>query len=290
MRNLLNVLIRYSSWFLFAFYVLISCLLLFSTNGYRTSVYLTSANSVSAAINGIATGTVGYFNLISVNRSLQQSNARLESRVFNLENELRHYKALAGDTATYIPIARRYGYTVAPVLNNSLRHRRNYITIGSGGADGIRPGMGVVNQSGVVGIVDAVGSKTARVISLLSEGQHFSVKLKGTAFVGTLSWRGTDPAVAYAEEIPRHARYHIGDTIVTSGFSSTFPEGIPVGVVTGRIHAADDNYFTLKLHLLPDFRNLSNVRVIKDYLKAEIDTLGDSAAQTPLAAITDKGR
>ncbi|MDE5808267.1 MAG: rod shape-determining protein MreC, partial [Muribaculaceae bacterium] len=77
------------------------------------------------------------------------------------------------------------------------------------------------------------------------------------------------------EEIPRHAVFTIGDTIVTSGYSTTFPEGIPVGKVLARVKSGDDSFFTLKVKLATDFRSLSTVRVIKDIYKTEIDSLAD---------------
>ena len=135
--------------------------------------------------------------------------------------------------------------------------------------------MGVVDQNGVVGIVNVTGPHMARVISLLNETQHFSVKLKDTSFVGSLNWTGEDASIAYVEEIPRHVEYQVGDTIVTSGYSTTFPEGIPVGTILNRVRSQDDSFFTFKVRLMPDFRSLSTVRVIKDIHKAEIDSLSN---------------
>lgn len=272
MRNLLNFIIRYSTWFVFTFYVLISCVLLSLGQSYQQAVLLTSANTVVAGIYGEISEVTGYFNLKSINQELQKSNASLEMEVLNLRNELADCKAMLGDTA-FSDLSRRYDYESATVINNSIRHPQNYFTINRGTADGIATGMGVVDQNGIVGIVNVAGKNTARVISLLNETQHFSVKLKDTQFVGTLSWRGGDPTVAYMEEVPRHARFNIGDTVVTSGYSTTFPEGIVVGTVMNRIKGTDDNFFIVKLHLAPKFKSLSTVRVIKDAWKPELDSL-----------------
>ncbi len=264
---------KYSTWAIFLLYVLLSLILLFSFNNYQKAIWLTSANSVSNTINGLTSEVTGYFNLRSINASLQASNAELENKVLNLTNELRNLKALTDDSVVYKGLPPRFGYVAASVINNSTRHPRNYFTINRGLADGIKPGMGVVDQNGVVGIVNVCGQHTARVISLLTKDQHFSVKLKDTQYVGSLAWKENDPKTAWIEEIPRHARYKIGDTIVTSGFSTTFPEGIPVGIVMSPVHNSDGNFFTLKIRLNSDFHNLSTVRVIKDNLKSELDSL-----------------
>lgn len=275
MRNLLNFIIRYSTWFVFTFYVLISVTLLVLGNRYRQSVYLTSANVISGGLYNGASHVTGYFHLRSINESLQASNAQLQNQVLNLKNELAQYKVLLSDTLPPLPSRDRYDYIAAAVINNNTRHPKNFFTIDRGSLDGVERGMGVVDQNGVVGIVNVTGPHMARVISLLNETQHFSVKLKDTSFVGSLNWKGKDASIAYVEEIPRHVEYHIGDTIVTSGYSTTFPEGIPVGTVLNRVRSHDDSFFTFKIKLMPDFRALSTVRVIKDIYKEEIDSLSN---------------
>ena len=275
MRNLLNFLIRYSTWFVFTFYVLISVILLVLGNRYRQSVYLSSANVVSGSIYNGTSQVTGYFHLKSINESLQASNAQLQNEVLNLKNEIDQYKVLLSDPLKPHPSKDRYDYIAAAVINNNTRHPKNYFTIDRGSLDGVDRGMGVVDQNGVVGIVNVTGPHMARVISLLNETQHFSVKLKDTSYVGSLNWKGEDATIAYVEEIPRHVEYQIGDTIVTSGYSTTFPEGIPVGTILNRVRSQDDSFFTFKVRLMPDFRSLSTVRVIKDIYKQEIDSLSN---------------
>lgn len=272
MRNLINFLIRYSTGFIFIFYVLISVILLFLSHSYHRSVWLTSASAVSSTIYNAGAEVSGYFHLKSINESLQKSNAMLENEVLNLKYQLAQYETIYSDSL-YLSDINRFGYISATVVNNSIRHPRNYFSINKGTTDGIKPGMGVVNQDGVVGIVNVAGPHSARIISLLNESQHFSVKIKDSQYAGSLVWKGHDPSIAYVEEIPRHAKYNSGDTIVTSGYSMTFPEGIPVGVIMNRVKGKDDNFFILKVRLTPNFKTLSAVRVIDDTFKEELDSL-----------------
>lgn len=272
MRNLLNFLIKYSTWFVFTFYVLISCVLLATGSDKHNTVFLTSANAIGQFVYGTMSEITGYFNLKGVNERLQESNAKLQNDVLNLRHELTQCKILLQDTGAN-PVKDRYAYIGAAVINNSTRHPRNYFTINKGRADGVEPGMGVADQSGVVGIVDVTGEHTSRAISLLNQSQHFSAKLKNTPFVGSLAWKGTDPTIAYLEEVPRHAKFHIGDTVVTSGFSTTFPEGIDIGTVMGMVKTSDDTFFVLKIKLASDLKSLGTVRVIKDAYKHELDSI-----------------
>ena len=273
MRNILNFIIKYSKWFVFTFYVLMSCILLVDNNIYQQSVYLTSANGFTGGVYGIWSQVAGYFHLKTINESLQASNADLQNQVLNLKSQIAELKIHRDDTLMNPQDRQRFDYVSAAVINNNTRHPRNYFTINRGRLDGIKPGMGVVDQNGVVGIVNVTGDHMSRVISLLNETQRFSVKLKGSSFIGSLNWRGRDATIGYVEEIPRHAVYKTGDTIVTSGYSTTFPEGIPVGVVLNRVHSNDDSFFTFKVKLISDFKALSSIRVIKDVYKSEIDSL-----------------
>ncbi len=272
MRNFLNFIIKYSTWFVFTFYVLISCILLVKSSDNHFSIYMSSANAIGGLIYRTSSEVTEYFGLLAVNQRLQESNAKLENEVLNLRHQLAQYQVLAQDSAELLKNT-RFDYIGASVINNSIRHPRNHFTIDRGSLDGVMPGMGVVDQSGVVGIVDVTGRNTARVISLLNQNQHFSAKVKNTHYVGSLTWRGEDPSIAFLEEVPRHAKFHIGDTIVTSGFSTTFPEGIDIGTVMGKVKTSDDTFLVLKIRLSSNFKTLGTVRVIKDALKHELDSI-----------------
>jgi len=246
---------------------------MFNFNGYQQSVYLSSANRVSSAIYGLRSGITGYFGLRKVNAELEAENAFLQNQVFELSQQVKTYKSLAGNNEYPYISNDRYSYTIASVLNNDVRHKQNYFIIDKGHLDGVKPGLGVVNHLGVVGIVDIVGEHTSRVISVLNEKQRFSVKIKGTDYVGSLLWKLGNSDIAYIDELPRHMKYRLGDTIVTSGFSTTFPSGLPVGTILSRIHGDNDNYINLKIKLFPDFAKLETVRIINHFLKEEIDSL-----------------
>ena len=79
--------------------------------------------------------------------------------------------------------------------------------------------------------------------------------------------------------MPRHAEFQNGDTIVTSGYSTVFPEGVPVGVVEEGMKEHDENFYALKVRLFTDFATLSTVRVIRDEMTDEINDLEKNTIQ-----------
>ena len=265
MHDLISFIVRFSSWLVFTFYVVLSCILLFNNNPFQHHVILTSANSVSSSVYGVANNVTSYFNLRGINEDLQLQNAELETEVIALRNQVAAYKLrdYADSVQTVEPL-RQYGFIIAHVINNSISKPYNYITIEKGSADGLRPEMGVVDQTGVVGVVNVVGEHYSRIISLLNPDLRISCKLKGSEVFGSLVWDGKNSDEALLEELPKHTVYEEGDTIITSGSSSMFPEGIPVGIVMKSATADDDNFFTLRIKLLTDFSQLSTVRIIEN--------------------------
>ena len=273
MKNLLDFIIKHSSWFVFLLLTVVSCLLLFQSNLYQHSIYLTSANAVSSSIYGLFNNVTSYFHLRGINEDLQQRNAMLENEVVSLRNQINDYKMLLPDTSTMPGNYSNFDFVIAHVISNSISQPHNYITINRGKADGVMPEMGVVDQNGVVGIVNVVGEHSARIISLLNPNLRLSCKVKNSDFFGSLVWDCVSPQYAVLEELPRHVKFEKGDTIITSGYSAVFPEGLIVGTIEDRMPTNDDNFYTLKIKLTTDFSRLSTVRAIKNGMKGELDAL-----------------
>lgn len=271
MSELLKFLVKYSSWFLALLYLGAGLALLFARNPYQHHIYLSSANVVVSGVYHTAAGVTSYFSLRDINEDLQRRNADLELEAIRLRDEIRAYKEqIYADTMTVDSALQRYHFIVCHVINNSTNRAHNYITINKGRLDGVQPEMGVVDQNGIVGVVNVVGDHTARLISVLNPYLPLSCKVKGQDQVGSLVWDGRDPSEVVLRELPKHTVFREGDTIVTSGYSSVFPEGVPVGTIISGSRDREDNFYVLRVKLFTDFTTLSTVRVIRDNLKDEL--------------------
>ncbi|MGB3619385.1 MAG: rod shape-determining protein MreC, partial [Catalinimonas sp.] len=161
----------------------------------------------------------------------------------------------------------------AKVVNNSIRRAKNYFTLNRGRADGIRPGMGVASPDGVAGRVRAVSERYATVTSLLHTKLLIAAQLeRGQAF-GRLQWDGRNPRTAKLIDIVRHVKPQEGDTVVTSGYSALFPEGMPVGTIESVAIRDNDTYYDLRVRLFTDFSTLQHVYVIENLQRPEQDSL-----------------
>ncbi|MDE5607890.1 MAG: rod shape-determining protein MreC [Muribaculaceae bacterium] len=263
MRTLLNFLVKHRAWFLFIFYAVISLGLLFKNNPYQRHVYLTSASHVTGSVYKLSNSVTGYFNLRAINDDLQRQNAELSSELLALRDQVDKLTLkVYGDSVPAIEPVRKYDFILAKVINNSISRPHNYITIDKGSLDGVRPEMGVIDQNGVIGVVEIVNDRFARIISLLNPDFRLSCKVKGNDIIGSLVWDGKDSRTALVEELPKHTVFAPGDTIVTSGFSAMFPPDIPVATVIERATTNDDNFYTLRVRLLTEFAQLSTVRIV----------------------------
>ena len=263
MRNLLNFLLKYNHWFLFILLEVISFVLLFRFNHYQHSVYFSSANAVAGKVYEVSGGITSYFHLKSVNEDLLDRIMELEQQNHNLEDALGRHLSDSTELNSIRNLPNTdYQVFKARVINNSLNLVDNYITLNRGSKDGIRPEMGVVDGNGVVGIVYDTSSHYTRVISVLTSKSSIRCKIVGSEYFGYLKWEYGDSRYAYLKDLPRHAEFNLGDTVVTSGYSTVFPEGIMIGTVDDMADSNDGLSYLLKVKLATDFGKVSEVRVI----------------------------
>ena len=270
MRNLLDFLARHNHWFVFVLLEVISAVLLFKYNSYQGSVWFSSANAVSGRVYEASAAVGQYFSLVTVNRQLTQRNVYLEREVARMAQE--HAEATAD--SSYLQRLQNnqtnhYRLVPARVVSSSLDRLNNFITIDKGEADGVKKDMGVVCGTGIVGIVYLTSAHYSVVIPVLNSKSNISCSIRGRGYFGYLHWMGGVPDEAYLDDVPRHARFRIGDVIVTSGYSSVFPPGMLVGKVM-RVYNSDNGLsFRLRIKLTTDFGNLRDVCVITDAAVAE---------------------
>lgn len=263
MKNLLNFLIKYNYWFLFLFLEVISFVLLFRFNHYQGSVFFTSANQMVGKVYEVSGGISSYFHLKAVNEDLLDKNIVLEQQVEALKRRL--YE-LQMDSANVEQIGdsalTAYRIIKAEVINNSLNRLDNYITLDKGSADGVKSEMGVVDGNGVVGIVYMTSPHYSVAISVLNSKSSINCKIKGSDYFGYLKWEGGNSQYAYVKDLPRHAKFALGDTVVTNGYSSVFPSGIMIGTVDDMSDSHDGLSYLLRVKLATDFGKINEVRLI----------------------------
>lgn len=265
MHNLIEFLQKNHHWFLFLLLEVASLVLLFQFNSYQGSVWFTSANYVSGKVYEADAAVRQFFSLTRVNDELTMRNIYLEKQVEQLSERL---AKATGDSTIAVAEQKRvlanFRVISAHVISNSIDKQDNLITLDKGSADGIKPDMGVVCGTGIVGIVYQVSEHYSIVIPLLSSHSNISCKIQKRGYFGHLNWDGRSSRFAYVDGIPRHAHFRLYDKIETSGYSSVFPPGLLVGKILHVYNSPDGLSYRLMVELSTDFGNLRNVCVIDD--------------------------
>lgn len=261
MRNLWLFLINYYAFFIFLFLEIICFILIINNNNYQGSSVINSANDISGNIYTTVSNLNSYLHLREINDSLVRENSRLKNLTTFIPKDSSQSNLFIRDTnLRFIP---------ARVVNNSVIYRNNYLTLNKGRESGIHKNMGVICSSGIVGIVKDVSEHFCTVISLLHKDIRISAKINKSNEFGSLVWNGTNPFAATLIDIPTHIRINKGDLISTTGFSSIFPEGVPIGHVESFGLKKGEDFLSINVNLSTDFSRLSNVYIIDNALASE---------------------
>lgn len=266
MRQIIFFFIRNKNSLLFLLLFLISLFLTVNSHSFHRNKIATSANFFSGGIYSIKQNIQDYFNLKTQNTLLVEENNRLRELLSNRNFSRTNFPA----DSNLVP---NYTYVQARVINNSFSRSKNNLTIDRGTNDSLAIDMGVVSSKGVVGIVNSVSANYATVQSVLNTNSQINAKLKNTNHFGTLIWETGSPYLATLIDIPRQVPVQKGDTIVTDGKSTIFPEGILIGSIEDYKLAANEDYYELSIALFNDMTKIAHVYVIENKAAAEIKKL-----------------
>jgi len=254
MQQLFNFFIKNKTFVLFL--LLFSCALSLTiqSHEYHRSKFIHSSNQITGSIYGIFYGITQYFNLKKENNLLLEENSQLKRLVFNQE------KFVEPDTV----LQNTFELFPSLVYKNSFALPNNYLTLNKGRNDRIKEDDGVITSKGIVGIIDKTSSNYSRVISILNTKSRVNVKLKKTSHFGVLTWDGKSPEITQLKDVQGMVKIAVGDTVITSGYSSTFPPNIPVGSIQSfRLNDTEDLYI-IDVKLFNDMTNLEHVYIIKN--------------------------
>ncbi len=271
MYSLFQFLYRNRAFLTFVLLEVISFWLIVNDRSYLGAKFFNSSNRITATVLTTSSNVSDYFSLGQVNAQLAEENRQLHETLLNRVPE--GITPIRVDSVNIDTINYVYEMLAARVINNSTRRTNNYLTINKGADDGIEPGMGVVGPQGIVGKIKYTSSHFSSVISLLHTEFLISSAIKRNQVFGTLRWTAGDPLYAELQYIPRHVALQIGDTVVTSGFNTIFPEGYQAGTIADFNISDDATFYNVKVKLATDFYSLKYVYVVKNMEAAEKDSL-----------------
>ncbi|WP_395044367.1 rod shape-determining protein MreC [Flavobacterium sp.] len=266
MQQIFNFIFKNSYRMLFLLLMVIALSLTIQSHSYHKSKVISSANFLSGGVYEKMNNVEEYFNLKIQNDELAKENARLKSILFNLKDTTKvPYDTISG--------VRKIDLITAKVIKNSYSVFENYLTLDKGYRQGLKQDMGVVNSLGIVGVVENTSANYATVLSILNVKAPINAKIKKSGHFGSLIWNGKNAGFVQLTDVPRLATVKKGDTIVTGGQSTIFPENINVGTIEKVYIDNETNFYTLDVRLFNDMTSLGYVYVIRNKDTKEIKAL-----------------
>lgn len=261
MQQIINFIIRYKNFLLYLFLLLVSLGFTIQSHSYHQSSFFNSSSWLTGNVYKTSYGITSYFDLDDENKKLVEENLRLRNLLFNQESN---------DSIVLDSIQATYTITTAQVIKNSYADRRNYITINKGEKDSVKLDMGVITSKGILGIVENISNHFATVQSILNVNSNINAKLKNTNHFGSLVWNEEAYNMVQLIDIPKLVPLIVGDTIVTGGMSSIFPENIPIGTIKKFELDNAQGFWRIDIALFNDMTNIKNVYIVNNANRREI--------------------
>ena len=249
MNSLIRFIVKNQFFLLFLVLEIFSFWLLASHTYYQSSKF----ENITRNITGFTSRKIDNINQYLY---LHESNQRLAQENLDLRNKLAQVTSkLDREVLSEVDSIEKTQFIFSPakIVNNSVNKQYNYLTLNVGSNSGVEREMGVITSNGIVGIVAGVSGNYSTVISLLNVDLKISAKLKKSNHFGSLYWDGRNYREVILSDIPQHVPISVGDTVVTSGFSSIFPSEVNIGTIKS-FDSKGSNFHTIRVLLFIDFK------------------------------------
>ncbi|MEO7522476.1 MAG: rod shape-determining protein MreC [Ferruginibacter sp.] len=284
MRNIFLFVRRYFNFLIFLALQVISIYFIIHYSMYHNAAFGNIANKFTGRVNIQYSNIERYFRLKKTNDSLVKANEALYNKL-KVDYELPDTITRSGIDSIMVDSImkfRKYTYLATRVVSNSVAAQNNYIVLSRGKSTNLKVGMGIVDpNNAVVGITIDVTDDFAVVMSLLHKDSHISGKLLKSGETGTLSWDGKEPNIVNLANVPKSAKIAKGDSVITSGFSTSFPKGMMIGTVEAVYKEVSTSNFKIKLRTSANFYNLQYVYAIDNSQQEAINQILEKVKKIP---------
>ena len=262
------------------FALLVIGLIALALGGYLTPLSRLVLNPVVSAQTWLSVRFQALQNTIAAPQDLarlRQRNSEMEAEVSRMQTEIIVLKQQISETrvlSALVDFARvqpENRYLAATAIGRDPSPFLEYVIINRGSDDGLRRGMPVVTQQGLVGRIAAVTADAARVQLITDPASTINVKLEPSGAQAVI--RGEVSGEISLAMIPQSAPVEIGDLILTSGLGGNYPANILIGQVTGVRRRETDLFQSASVQPVVDFNQLEIVLIITNFRPVDISPL-----------------
>lgn len=258
----------------------VSGLLFLALSGYLTPIFNLSLNPLISLQSWLSIRYLSARDFLTTPREvtqLREQNTLLESQVTQLQTQLIEMEERLGEAQVCFALLEfgrtnpQYDYTAATVIGREISPFLQYIIIDKGTQDGIRYGMPVVTQQGLVGRIDAVIANAARVKLITDSTSVVNIRLQSADIEAQLL--GSLTGDLSLDMIPLEENIEPGDVVLTSGLGGNYPPNIFVGQVLSTQRRENALFQTASVQPIVDFASINAVLVVNNFESVDIAPL-----------------
>src|SRR4030042_1985370 len=201
---------------------------------------------------------------------LEAENSRLQVQIVELQQQVTEAELLS----TMVDYERRHvenQYTAASVIARDVSPFMHYVIIDRGSDDGLRKGIPVITQQGLVGSIAAVTAGAARGLLITDTGSSINVLLQQSGEEAVLN--GQITGEIELDMIRQNATIQPGDLVMTSGLGGNYTANIVIGQVVTITNEASALFQTASVQPAVDFSQLVIVLIIINFQPVDISPL-----------------
>jgi len=224
---------------------------------------------LQARLSSLANEVRENIELVREWRELKRRNEELQSQLDRLVIDYVRLKELEAENEALrrlLDFTREHPthrYKAAMVIGRDPSGLLHYLLIDVGSAEGIREGMPVVTERGLVGRIAETGVHSSKVLLILDPASSVNAIVQGSRATGVVE--GCLEGGLVMRYVPQGEEVSVGDIILTSGLGGNFPKGLVIGQVTSVRRRDYEVFQEIKLRPTVDFNRLEVVLVITDF-------------------------
>ncbi|MCK5214875.1 MAG: rod shape-determining protein MreC [Candidatus Omnitrophica bacterium] len=228
--------------FIYFIILLGAFLLIFVRNSFITSLKFKITGSASLPIRIVSFPFKEMKKILFYHRTydeyirLKRDNNELRSRMVGFDELLRENTRL--EKLFNFKRQSIYSSVASNVIGRDPSNWNATLIVDKGSEDGIEIGMPVMSAVGIVGKIAEVSAAGAKVVLISDPSFSVTALARRSREVGLVS--GTLQGMCRMKYLSAQADIKVGDEIITSKLSSTFPEGLLIGEVIS-VYSAKDN-------------------------------------------------
>lgn len=220
---------RVRDWVLLASLLFISIAVMLAENASLVRTLRATSLEITGRVENSFSWVGRYFGALEENDILRSENIDLSSQLARSREAVIENKRLR----RMVGFADTISYKVLParIIEKDITQQKNSFILNVGALDGVEEGMGVLDERGILGKVIETSDHYALVMSYLNTGFRVPAKIQPSQAQGIVSWEGTHRDRLLLQHVIKTEQVAVDQLVVTSGFSSVFPPGYPIGWV-----------------------------------------------------------